>query len=140
LVLISGDFINNQYGLDLKRITNGLLVQEYDNHEINSKKWKFVTKRKPNIKELKHAIFCWKVAKFVKSNAIVYGKNYVTLGIGAGQMSRIDATKIANIKVQKKGLNISGATMASDAFFPFRDGIDSAASMGVDCIIQPGGS
>ncbi|MDE5285046.1 MAG: bifunctional phosphoribosylaminoimidazolecarboxamide formyltransferase/IMP cyclohydrolase, partial [Candidatus Blochmannia sp. A2] len=73
------------------------------NYEIDSKKWKHVTKRKPSIQELENAIFCWKVAKFVKSNAIVYGKNYVTLGIGAGQMSRIDATKIANIKVQKKG-------------------------------------
>lgn len=139
-ILITGEFKNNIKGLDLKRITNGLLVQEYDIHDINHKKWTIVSQRIPTQIELKDAIFCWTVAKFVKSNAIVYGRNQVTLSIGAGQMSRIDSTKLANIKAQDQGYNTFGATMASDAFFPFRDGIDSAASIGISCIIQPGGS
>lgn len=139
-ILISGKIKENEQRLDLKRITDGLLVQEYDSSKINYKKWDLVTKRHPTKKELKDCIFCWKVAKFVKSNAIVYGRNKVTIGIGAGQMSRIDATNLANIKVKNQGHNIIGATMASDAFFPFRDGIDSAASVGITCIIQPGGS
>ncbi|QCI23608.1 bifunctional phosphoribosylaminoimidazolecarboxamide formyltransferase/IMP cyclohydrolase [Buchnera aphidicola (Macrosiphoniella sanborni)] len=139
-VLITGKYRNNTTGLDFKRVTNGLLVQEYDSYKIDYKSWMFVTQRMPTKREFKDAIFCWKIAKFVKSNAIVYGHNQVTIGIGAGQMSRIYSTKLANIKVQEKGCNIIGATMASDAFFPFRDGVDSAASIGISCIIQPGGS
>jgi len=139
-VLITGKLKKNKLGLDFKRITNGLLVQEHDFYDTDYKLWDVVTKRIPNQKELKDSIFSWKVAKFVKSNAIVYSRNEVTIGIGAGQMSRIYATKIANIKVKDQRSNVIGATMASDAFFPFRDGIDSAASVGISCIIQPGGS
>ncbi|QCI24150.1 bifunctional phosphoribosylaminoimidazolecarboxamide formyltransferase/IMP cyclohydrolase [Buchnera aphidicola (Muscaphis stroyani)] len=139
-VLISGKIKKCQIGLDFKKINYGLLLQEYDYDDMNYKKWKFVTKRFPTTQELKDAIFCWKVAKFVKSNAIVYGFNGTTISIGAGQMSRIYSTKIANIKAKDQKINITGSTMASDAFFPFRDGIDSAASIGIKCIIQPGGS
>ncbi|AEO07864.1 bifunctional phosphoribosylaminoimidazolecarboxamide formyltransferase/IMP cyclohydrolase [Buchnera aphidicola] len=139
-ILTTGKFKNEKIGLDLKRITNGLLVQEYDLDNIDHKEWIIVTKRIPTKIEFKDAIFCWTVAKFVKSNAIVYGRNQVTIGIGAGQMSRIYSTKLANIKAQDQGHKIIGATMASDAFFPFRDGIDSAASIGIKCIVQPGGS
>lgn len=139
-VLITGKLQKNKTGLDLKKITDGLLVQEHDSYDTDYTSWNFVTKRTPTKKELQDSIFCWKVAKFVKSNAIVYGRDEVTIGIGAGQMSRIYSTKLANIKVKDHGDNVIGATMASDAFFPFRDGIDSAASVGISCIIQPGGS
>ncbi|QCI25272.1 bifunctional phosphoribosylaminoimidazolecarboxamide formyltransferase/IMP cyclohydrolase [Buchnera aphidicola (Sitobion avenae)] len=139
-LLITGKLEKNKIGLDLKKISNGLLVQEYDFCDVDYRLWNFVTKRIPTKKELKDSIFSWRVSKFVKSNAIVYGRNEVTLGIGAGQMSRIYSTKLANMKVKDQGLNVIGATMASDAFFPFRDGIDSAASVGITCIIQPGGS
>ncbi|QCI22501.1 bifunctional phosphoribosylaminoimidazolecarboxamide formyltransferase/IMP cyclohydrolase [Buchnera aphidicola] len=139
-VLVTGKLQKNKMGLDLKKITNGLIVQEHDSYNTNYKSWNFVTKRNPKTTELKDAIFCWKVAKFVKSNAIVYGRDQVTIAIGAGQMSRIYSTKLANIKAKDHGFNVIGATMASDAFFPFRDGIDSAASVGISCIIQPGGS
>ncbi|QCI19620.1 MAG: bifunctional phosphoribosylaminoimidazolecarboxamide formyltransferase/IMP cyclohydrolase [Buchnera aphidicola (Brevicoryne brassicae)] len=139
-ILVTGKIKKNKIRIDFKRITNGLLVQEYDSQNIDIKTWNFVTKRIPTKKELEDSIFCWKVAKFVKSNAIVYGRNQTTISIGAGQMSRIYSTKLANIKVKDQKQKIIGATMASDAFFPFRDGIDSAASIGINCIIQPGGS
>lgn len=140
-ILITGTIKKNKVGLDLKRITNGVLVQEHDSYDTeDNQKWKFVTRRSPTNQELKDAIFCWKVARFVKSNAIVYGRNQTTISIGAGQMSRIYSTKLANIKVKDQGSNVMGAIMASDAFFPFRDGIDSAALVGISCIIQPGGS
>ncbi|AKC60699.1 bifunctional phosphoribosylaminoimidazolecarboxamide formyltransferase/IMP cyclohydrolase [Blochmannia endosymbiont of Camponotus (Colobopsis) obliquus] len=118
----------------------GLLIQEHDAKKINIKKINIVTKRRPNNKEMKDALFCWKIIKFVKSNAIVYARNYQTIGIGSGQMSRIFATKIAAIKAKDAGLKIHGATMASDAFFPFCDNIEIAAKIGIRCIIQPGGS
>ncbi|QCI21932.1 bifunctional phosphoribosylaminoimidazolecarboxamide formyltransferase/IMP cyclohydrolase [Buchnera aphidicola] len=139
-ILITGKIKKNKISIDFKRITNGLLVQEYDSHNIDLETWSYVTKRIPTKSELEDAIFCWKVAKFVKSNAIVYGHNQVTISIGAGQMSRIYSTKLANIKIKDQGKNTIGATMASDAFFPFRDGIDSAALVGINCIVQPGGS
>lgn len=140
-VLICGKFEDNEKGLDFKRVTNGLLIQEYNKDKLDIKKIHVVTKRTPTKKELKNAIFSWKVAKFVKSNAIVYSLNNTTIAIGAGQTSRIDATKLANLKVQDRNYhNTIGAAMASDAFFPFRDGVDSAASIGISCIIQPGGS
>ena len=101
---------------------------------------KCVTKRRPTEEEIKDLMFAWKVAKFVKSNAIVYVKNKQTIGIGAGQMSRVISAEIANIKAKEEGLEVSGSAMASDAFFPFRDGIDKAASSGIASIIQPGGS
>ena len=101
---------------------------------------KCVTKRRPTEEEIKDLMFAWKVAKFVKSNAIVYVKNKQTIGIGAGQMSRVISAEIANIKAKEEGLEVNGSAMASDAFFPFRDGIDTAASSGITSIIQPGGS
>jgi phosphoribosylaminoimidazolecarboxamide formyltransferase/IMP cyclohydrolase len=99
-----------------------------------------VSKRKPTEQELKDLLFCWKVAKFVKSNAIVYAKQGMTIGVGAGQMSRVYSAKIAGIKAADEGLTVAGSVMASDAFFPFRDGIDAAAKAGISCVIQPGGS
>jgi len=99
-----------------------------------------VTKRQPTPEEMKDILFTWRVAKFVKSNAIVYGKNMMTVGVGAGQMSRVNSARIAAIKAEHAGLEVKGAVMASDAFFPFRDGIDNAASVGITAVIQPGGS
>ena len=99
-----------------------------------------VTKRQPTEKEMHDLIFAWKVAKFVKSNAIVYAKNRQTVGVGAGQMSRVNSARIAAIKAEHAGLEVQGSVMASDAFFPFRDGIDNAAKAGIAAVIQPGGS
>jgi len=99
-----------------------------------------VTDRQPTEVELSDMMFAWKVAKMVKSNAIIYARNNQTIGVGAGQMSRINSARIAGIKAEHAGLEVVGAVMASDAFFPFRDGIDNAAQAGISCIIQPGGS
>jgi AICAR transformylase/IMP cyclohydrolase PurH len=118
----------------------GLLVQDRDLGMVGAEELRVVTKRQPSEQELRDALFCWKVAKFVKSNAIVYAKNNMTIGIGAGQMSRVYSAKIAGIKAADEGLEVKGSSMASDAFFPFRDGIDAAAAAGVTCVIQPGGS
>jgi len=127
-------------GFDYKRVNGGLLVQDRDNGMITASDLKVVSKRVPTEAEMHDLIFAWKVAKFVKSNAIVYAKNRQTVGVGAGQMSRINSARIAAIKAEHAGLAVSGAVMASDAFFPFRDGIDNAASNGISCVIQPGGS
>ncbi|MGR8997806.1 MAG: bifunctional phosphoribosylaminoimidazolecarboxamide formyltransferase/IMP cyclohydrolase [Gammaproteobacteria bacterium] len=129
-----------QPSLDFKRVAGGLLVQDKDLGEINSADIKVVSKRAPTEQELADLLFAWKVAKFVKSNAIVYCKNGQTIGVGAGQMSRVYSAKIAGIKAVDEGLVVPGSVMASDAFFPFRDGIDSAAEAGISAIIQPGGS
>lgn len=126
--------------LDFKRVADGLLVQDKDLGEITSADLKIVSKRTPTEQELADLLFAWKVAKFVKSNAIVYCKNGQTIGVGAGQMSRVYSAKIAGIKAADEGLTVPGSAMASDAFFPFRDGIDSAAEAGITAIIQPGGS
>lgn len=126
--------------LDFKRVNGGLLVQEHDIGMVTENQLTVVTKRQPTQKELSDALFCWKVAKFVKSNAIVYAKDNMTIGIGAGQMSRVYSAKIAGIKAQDENLEVAGCVVASDAFFPFRDGIDAAAKVGVTCVIQPGGS
>jgi phosphoribosylaminoimidazolecarboxamide formyltransferase / IMP cyclohydrolase len=126
--------------LDFKRVTGGLLVQDQDLAIISEADLKVVTKRAPTEAEIHDLIFAWKVAKYVKSNAIVYAKDRQTIGIGAGQMSRVNSARIAAIKAEHAGLNVQGAVMASDAFFPFRDGIDNAAAVGISCIIQPGGS
>lgn len=126
--------------LDYKRVNGGLLVQEQDLGMIDKSDLKVVTKAQPTEQELDDLIFAWKVAKYVKSNAIVYAKNRQTIGIGAGQMSRVNSARIAVIKAEHAGLPVEGAVMASDAFFPFRDGIDNAAQAGIKCIIQPGGS
>ena len=116
------------------------MVQDRDNGMISAEDLKVVTKRAPTEAELHDLIFAWKVAKFVKSNAIVYAKNRQTVGVGAGQMSRVNSARIAAIKAEQAGLQVEGAVMASDAFFPFRDGIDNAAAVGIKAIIQPGGS
>lgn len=130
----------NKNQLEYKSVEGGLLVQEKNSIIENSKNWNVVTKKKPSKRELNDCAFAWKTIKHVKSNAIVYVKNLVTISIGAGQMSRIYSTKIANTKAQDLKLNTKEAVMASDAFLPFRDNVDLAASMGITCIIQPGGS
>ena len=131
---------DNPYPGTLKKISGGILVQDDDNGNISIEDLRCVTERKPGEAELKDMMFAWKVAKFVKSNAIVYVKNKQTIGIGAGQMSRVISAEIANLKAAEEGLEVKNAVMASDAFFPFRDGIDKAASSGITAIIQPGGS
>lgn len=128
------------HGFDYKRVNGGLLVQDRDNGMISADDLKVVTKRAPTEQELHDLIFAWKVAKFVKSNAIIYAKNRQTIGVGAGQMSRVNSARIAAIKADQAGLEVQGAVMASDAFFPFRDGIDNAAQVGIKAVIQPGGS
>jgi phosphoribosylaminoimidazolecarboxamide formyltransferase / IMP cyclohydrolase len=125
---------------DYKRINGGLLVQDRDIHQISRNDLTVVSKRQPNEQELADLMFAWTVAQFVKSNAIVYCKNLQTIGIGAGQMSRVYSAKIAGIKAADENLVVEGSVMASDAFFPFRDGIDAAAKAGISAVIQPGGS
>jgi phosphoribosylaminoimidazolecarboxamide formyltransferase/IMP cyclohydrolase len=124
--------------LDFKRVNGGLLVQDADLALYNE--LRTVTERQPSETEMQDLLFTWKVAKFVKSNAIVYGKNNMTIGVGAGQMSRVNSARIAAIKAEHAGLEVKGAVMASDAFFPFRDGLDQAAEVGITAVIQPGGS
>jgi phosphoribosylaminoimidazolecarboxamide formyltransferase/IMP cyclohydrolase len=125
---------------DYKRVNGGLLIQDRDNGMISEEDLKVVTERIPSQAEMTDLLFAWKVAKMVKSNAIIYAKNNQTIGVGAGQMSRINSARIAGIKAEHAGLEVAGAVMASDAFFPFRDGIDNAGAAGISCIIQPGGS
>src|SRR5690554_5589882 len=134
---ISGDRVP---GFDFKRVNGGLLVQERDLGMVDVSELKMVTERAPTEQELADLLFAWEVAKYVKSNAIVYAKNGRTIGIGAGQMSRVYSAKIAGIKAEDEGLEVPGSVMASDAFFPFRDGIDAAAKAGITAVIQPGGS
>lgn len=123
---------------DFKRVNGGLLVQDADLQLHNE--LKVVTKRSPTEQEMEDLLFTWRVAKYVKSNAIVYGKDKMTIGVGAGQMSRVNSARIAAIKAEHAGLEVPGSVMASDAFFPFRDGLDNAAEVGVRAVIQPGGS
>ena len=125
---------------DIKRVSSGILVQTADNHEIAESDLKIVSAKQPTPQQLQDMLFAWNVAKYVKSNAIVFCGNGMTLGVGAGQMSRIDSTKIAIIKAQNAGLNLQNSVVASDAFFPFRDGIDALAAAGAACVIHPGGS
>lgn len=125
---------------DFKRVSGGLLVQEKDHGSIRAAEVRIVSRRTPTEQEMKDLLFSWKVAKFVKSNAIVYAKNGQTIGVGAGQMSRVYSARIAGIKAADEGLEVPGSVMASDAFFPFRDGIDAAAAAGISAVIQPGGS
>lgn len=139
-VLECGEWSTRQPQLDFKRVNGGLLVQDCDLGMVGLEDLQVVSKRQPTESELQDLLFCWKVAKYVKSNAIVYAKNYQTIGIGAGQMSRVYSAKIAGIKAADEGLEVKGTVMASDAFFPFRDGIDAAAAAGVSCVIHPGGS
>jgi len=127
-------------GFDYKRVTGGLLVQDRDNGSVSESDLKIVTKRQPTEDEIRDLLFAWKVAKMVKSNAIVYALNNQTVGIGAGQMSRVNSARIAGIKAEHAGFTVPGSVMASDAFFPFRDGIDNAGKAGIKAVIQPGGS
>ena len=131
---------DNPYPGVIKKVSGGMLIQSDDTFIVPKADLKCVTKRQPSAEEIDDLMFAWRVAKFIKSNAIVYVKNKQTIGIGAGQMSRVISAEIANLKAKEEGLEVKGAVMASDAFFPFRDGIDKAASSGIAAIIQPGGS
>jgi phosphoribosylaminoimidazolecarboxamide formyltransferase/IMP cyclohydrolase len=124
--------------LDFKRVRGGLLLQDADLELISE--LKTVSKRSPSDAEMRDLLFGWRVAKFVKSNAIVYAREQMTIGVGAGQMSRVNSARIAGIKAEQAGLEVAGAVLASDAFFPFRDGLDQAAAAGIRAVIQPGGS
>ncbi|PPC79018.1 bifunctional phosphoribosylaminoimidazolecarboxamide formyltransferase/inosine monophosphate cyclohydrolase [Pokkaliibacter plantistimulans] len=126
--------------LDYKRVNGGLLLQDRDLGMVELADMKVVSKRQPSEQEMRDLLFAWEVAKYVKSNAIVYAKDGMTVGIGAGQMSRVYSARIAGIKAEDEGLTVPGSVMASDAFFPFRDGIDAAAKAGIVAVIQPGGS
>jgi phosphoribosylaminoimidazolecarboxamide formyltransferase/IMP cyclohydrolase len=125
---------------DVKRVGSGLLMQTSDIREVTRDELKIVTRRAPSPAELDDLLFAWRIAKYVKSNAIVYAKDHRSIGIGAGQMSRVVSAKIAALKAEEAGLAVPGSVMASDAFFPFRDGIDAAAAAGIRAVIQPGGS
>jgi phosphoribosylaminoimidazolecarboxamide formyltransferase/IMP cyclohydrolase len=140
-VLECGEWIDEPVpGLDFKRVNGGLLVQDRDLGRVNESDLKVVTRRAPAPEETRDLLFAWRVAKFVKSNAIVYCRDGMTIGVGAGQMSRVYSARIAAIKAADEGLEVRGSVMASDAFFPFRDGIDQAAAAGIAAVIQPGGS
>jgi phosphoribosylaminoimidazolecarboxamide formyltransferase / IMP cyclohydrolase len=139
-VLQCGEWEGTPAGWDLKRVTGGLLVQDADAVAVKPSELKTVTRRAPTEQELRDLLFAWRVVKFVKSNAIVYCKDGRTIGIGAGQMSRVYSARLAAMKAQDAGLGVRGSVMASDAFFPFRDGLDQAAEAGVTAVIQPGGS
>ena len=139
-MLEAGEWSVQQEQWDYKRVNGGLLVQQSDTEDFDTDALKVVSKVQPTEAQLADLKFCWKVAKFVKSNAIVYAKDGMTIGVGAGQMSRVYSAKIAGIKAADEGLQVEGSVMASDAFFPFRDGIDAAAAAGIKAIIQPGGS
>ena len=125
---------------DIKRVGSGLLIQSADNHELQLADLKVVTKVQPTPAQLQDLLFAWKVAKYVKSNAIVFCANGMTMGVGAGQMSRLDSARIASIKASHAGLSLQNTVVASDAFFPFRDGLDVVVDAGANCVIQPGGS
>ena len=137
-VLSTGDLAHAGSGYDYKRVNGGLLVQDRDLQSTAD--WRVVSQVKPTAEQERDLKFAWTVAKFVKSNAIVYAKNEMTIGVGAGQMSRVYSAKIAGIKASDEGLTVPGSVMASDAFFPFRDGIDAAAEAGIAAVVQPGGS
>ena len=137
-LLTCGDFSDQQARLDYKRVNGGLLVQDADLALYDD--LKVVSERQPSEQEMADLIFAWKIAKFIKSNAIVYARNNMTIGVGAGQMSRINSARIAGIKAEHAKLEVKGSVMASDAFFPFSDGIEAAAEAGIAAVIQPGGS
>ncbi len=124
-------------GLEYKQISGGMLVQTRDTHRLKREDLKLVTKRAPSQKEIDDLLFAWTVCKHTKSNAIIYARDQQTVGVGAGQMSRVDSVKLGAMRAQ---LSIKGSVLASDAFFPFRDGVDEAAKHGIAAVIQPGGS
>ncbi|MDB5797214.1 MAG: purH [Paucimonas sp.] len=132
-----GDAVNN---FDFKRVGGGLLVQSPDTRNVTQAELKVVSRKQPTQEQLRDLMFAWRVAKYVKSNAIVFAGGGMTLGVGAGQMSRVDSARIASIKAQNAGLALAGSAVASDAFFPFRDGLDVVVDAGATCVIQPGGS
>ncbi|HSI53627.1 MAG TPA: bifunctional phosphoribosylaminoimidazolecarboxamide formyltransferase/IMP cyclohydrolase [Ramlibacter sp.] len=136
----ASDWDKGRNAVDIKRVGSGLLMQSADNRDMTLGELKVVTKKQPTPEQLQDLLFAWKVAKYVKSNAIVFCKDGMTVGVGAGQMSRIDSAKIASIKAQNAGLSLQGTVAASDAFFPFRDGLDVIVDAGASCVIQPGGS
>ena len=137
-LLTCGEFTDPQARLDYKRVNGGMLVQDADLALYDD--LKVVSERQPSEQEMVDLIFAWKIAKFIKSNAIVYARNNMTIGVGAGQMSRINSARIAGIKAEHAKLEVKGSVMASDAFFPFSDGIEAAAEAGIAAVIQPGGS
>ena len=139
-LLTCGAFTANGRGIEMKRVGGGLLVQKPDELGLVDEQLEVVTERAPSNEEMADLLFAWKVAWFVKSNAIVYAKERQTVGVGAGQMSRVVSARIAAMKAEAEGLEVAGAVMASDAFFPFRDSIDAAAEAGVTAVVQPGGS
>ena len=139
-LLVTGSLDNSNAKYDLRSVNGGLLVQDRDLGMVDVSELKVVTTRQPTAEELRDLQFAWKVCKFVKSNAIVFAHDGMTIGVGAGQMSRVYSTRIAAIKAKDEGLNVKGCVMASDAFFPFRDGLDAAAEFGIKAVIQPGGS
>ena len=134
------DWDNGRNAMDIKRVGSGLLMQTADNRELTVAELRVVTKKSPTPEQLQDLLFAWTVAKFVKSNAIVFCKDGMTMGVGAGQMSRLDSARIASIKAQHARLSLQGTAVASDAFFPFRDGLDVVVDAGATCVIQPGGS
>ena len=134
------DWARGQNAVDVKRVGSGLLMQTADNHVLQRADLRVVTKLAPTEQQIEDLLFAWNVAKFVKSNAIVFCAGGMTMGVGAGQMSRLDSARIASIKAQAAGLSLQGSAVASDAFFPFRDGLDVVIDHGASCVIQPGGS
>jgi phosphoribosylaminoimidazolecarboxamide formyltransferase/IMP cyclohydrolase len=134
------DWERGRNAIDVKRVGSGMLMQTADNRELLISELKVVTTVQPTPEQLQDLLFAWKVAKYVKSNAIVFCKDGMTMGVGAGQMSRLDSARIASIKAQHAGLSLLGTVVASDAFFPFRDGLDVVVDAGATCVIQPGGS
>jgi phosphoribosylaminoimidazolecarboxamide formyltransferase/IMP cyclohydrolase len=140
-VLECGNLQRDRAGeMHYQKVLGGMLVQEADLSLLDDENLKTVTDRAPSEDEKRDLLFAWTVAKYVKSNAIVYARNRQTVGVGAGQMSRVYSAKIAGIKAEDENLVVPGSVMASDAFFPFRDGIDAAAEAGITAVIQPGGS
>ena len=134
------DWDNGRNAIDVKRVGSGLLMQTADNRELTLGELRVVSKLQPTAQQLQDLLFAWKVAKYVKSNAIVFCRDGMTVGVGAGQMSRLDSARIAGIKAQHANLSLAGTAVASDAFFPFRDGLDVVVDAGATCVIQPGGS
>ena len=134
------DWDKGRNAMDVKRVGSGLLMQTADNHQLKVSDLKVVTQKQPTPEQLQDLLFAWQVAQYVKSNAIVFCGGGMTLGVGAGQMSRLDSARIASIKAQAAGLSLAGSAVASDAFFPFRDGLDVVIDHGASCVIQPGGS
>jgi phosphoribosylaminoimidazolecarboxamide formyltransferase/IMP cyclohydrolase len=137
---VTGGLAPSNQRYEYRSINGGLLVQTRDDGMARKEDLKIVTKRKPSDGELDDLLFAWQVCKYVKSNAIIYVKDRMTIGVGAGQMSRVVSSRIAAMKAKDEGLTVAGAVMASDAFFPFRDGLDVAAEFGIKAVIQPGGS